>query len=462
MWSTASAEDSAPDVRILTKSTLVNREAEIILLTQEHKAMGHIIKVFFKGLLLLVACALVMLFLLFLVYLIPAESMEEHIVASTDLLLEEGAYPVLHEHRPRNLDNYTDGLMLNIASFDGDKPLLDRVLYNYRYTATIDGEKVSSPYDFIYHALRYTELKYKVSSYMRYWHGYLLFLKPLLFFFSYPAIRTINTVAQSILALLLVFLLWKKGPKQLILPFFLVWLILDPMVTGSCLQFSGNYYVFSVGCILLLWKYEALQQKRLFPYFFILLGAATSTCDLLSYPLVTLGIPMVVFMAKKEPAGIREDLLQIIGYSAAWCFGYAGLWACKWIISSVLTDANSIQNAINTVLYRAGGTEKGHVISFYEILSRVLQYTFKDPLAYVVLAVAGCLFVYCLCSRRFQVHDVIIFSFLALFPFVWYFTIRNHTYVHFWFAWRSITVSFFSILSMVFLPLKKRERQNVE
>ena len=77
--------------------------------------MKHIISVFFKGLLLLVACALVLLFFQYLVFLLPTESMEQHIAASVDLLIEEGTYPVLNEHRPRQLDNFTDALMLNIA-----------------------------------------------------------------------------------------------------------------------------------------------------------------------------------------------------------------------------------------------------------------------------------------------------------------------------------------------------------
>lgn len=55
--------------------------------------------------------------------------------------------------------------------------------------------------------------------YPRYWHGYLVFLKPLLFFFSYPAIRYIIMFLQFGLFLLLVVKLAEKN-KMFIFPVF--------------------------------------------------------------------------------------------------------------------------------------------------------------------------------------------------------------------------------------------------
>ena len=50
-------------------------------------------------------------------------------------------------------------------------------------------------------------------EYFRYWHGYMIFLRPLLVFFNYSEIRVILVLVITLLAILLVFFTYKKVDK---------------------------------------------------------------------------------------------------------------------------------------------------------------------------------------------------------------------------------------------------------
>ena len=58
-----------------------------------------------------------------------------------------------------------------------------------------------------------------IVSYGRYWHGYMLTLKPLLSVFNYSQIRVVNAAVVAALALWLVVLLWRRQLKRYILPY---------------------------------------------------------------------------------------------------------------------------------------------------------------------------------------------------------------------------------------------------
>ncbi|MBO5039324.1 MAG: hypothetical protein J6C85_07735, partial [Alphaproteobacteria bacterium] len=60
-----------------------------------------------------------------------------------------------------------------------------------------------------------------IINHPRYWHGYLVFLKPLLLFFDIQNLRTINFVTQNILLLLVIFLLYRHTNFKYTLSFVL-------------------------------------------------------------------------------------------------------------------------------------------------------------------------------------------------------------------------------------------------
>ena len=139
----------------------------------------------------IILCGIVLGFvLLLLVELLPKGSMVRHMQESVSVLAEEGSYPVLSSFRMSTLDNVTDALILGSAAYDGEGSLLDTVLLRYRYICSLDGEALDGLNSLIAYYSGYPGLETSTGDYPRYWHGYLLYVKPLLCLLNYQQIRT--------------------------------------------------------------------------------------------------------------------------------------------------------------------------------------------------------------------------------------------------------------------------------
>lgn len=124
----------------------------------------------------LLICSTLGISLLSLVYLLPVQLIQQHVEQSIELYKEQGEYPLfLSWDYSTRKDNFTDMLMLEKAAYNETKNPFGAALLipSPRYTAhpeTIDRhEQVinSEPGDL------------PQNTCARYWHGYLVILKPL-------------------------------------------------------------------------------------------------------------------------------------------------------------------------------------------------------------------------------------------------------------------------------------------
>ena len=61
--------------------------------------------------------------------------------------------------------------------------------------------------------------------------------------------------------------------------------------------------------------------------------------DFLTTPILTLGFPLVVFIAVNKE---KDRLKTLFTQSFIWLLGYASIWASKWLIGWILTGENII------------------------------------------------------------------------------------------------------------------------
>jgi len=86
-----------------------------------------------------------------------------------------------------------------------------------------------------------------ISPYYQYWHGYQVIIRPLLSLFSYPMIRVLNGILQTVLLLFLCLLMRRNGLGRYILPYIASVLMLMPLALAMSLQFSSCYYILTLG-----------------------------------------------------------------------------------------------------------------------------------------------------------------------------------------------------------------------
>ena len=432
--------------------------------------MGKFIKSTYLYIWFIVVVALLMMCLMWSVYLIPVEKIRENTHQSVETLLKTKAYHKSYWKRViRNeVDAATDARMLNEAGFVGLSE--DDFLLNPRI------HYVDAPSFSLYHSMNNTDWEKKyvkllpvflyqniharqkegewIDLYPRFWHGYLLFLKPLLVFFDLQGIRYINLVVQLGLLFVILYLMYKRLGFGHCVAFGGAMCFINPVTSWMCLEYAN---VVNVMLLATLWV--LLNKNSDDNYMFFVIGVITILFDFLTFPLVTLGIPLILYLCLYK-RGFKKDIRCVVKNSLLWLIGYAGMWFSKWGLATLFTDYNVIKDGWENVLHRTYGiTENGDVLSDVTMLHSILS-NFEiiwNRNTVVILGVALVLIlVSCICSfyvlkikYQLRMHlKAFVLLCIGLMPFVWYSVLVNHSVVHaYLFTHKIFAVSVYAILS---------------
>lgn len=411
-------------------------------------------KGFFKFLLPLLLCLAIALAigtaLLTAVYCIPAEAMEENVYESAQVLHNEGLYPWPHSWCTSMVDNFTDSFMLLHAAYQNDRSPLDQAMNIYRpYFEVKD-----MPYqDLMDH---YIEGKEYLNEYTyeRYWHGYLVYLKPLLCIMNYDTIRTVNGIFQTLLLVLVVALLVKNKMKRYIPAYLVAVGLLLPTVTAMCLQYSSCYYAMTFGIIALLLSRDKLEQRESF--IFLFLGIFVAYVDFLTYPIVTLGMPLAVYYAMDRGGNLKRAAGKMGKLCFCWGLGYGGMWAGKWVLGSLLTGNNQLSGAMNKVAERTAGDVYGEAAANPALKAWTdnWEHFSNTPFYYLMWAVtvlAVVVFLVRLVQKKIALKQwkaAVPFAVITCMPLVWYAVLANHSIMHCWFTFKSLVVLGFGLMCL--------------
>ena len=399
--------------------------------------------------------------LVLLVHLIPKSSIEKNVVESAILLKNEGAYKKFFGFKLFQLDNFTDACMLNIAYTADDKSPVDAAMMNYYHW---DGNCFDMADNIL--QLHNGEIdKVPRESYGRYWQGYQVTLRPLLCFLNIHGIRLLNFLLLFILAIWCSVLLAKKVGSAVAWIFVASLLLINfPMVPYS-MQFSTCFYLMFIGMIAVMTSPILTTGIDNIVATFFAIGGITVFLDFLTTPQLTLGFPLVVMLLMKSlnKGDEKYKLWQlVIIASMAWAFGYALLWASKWIIAYLLTGNNILADAMESAKLRSSNQYKGmemtipNIISFIwtNIASRGLQWMVYGGLAVTLLV--G-LFYYKMQKGLLVLKEYAWLLLVTMMVPVWFLLLRNHSIQHGWFTWRAGLLSLFSLTLYVYYTTRNEK-----
>ena len=197
------------------------------------------------------AATFVLLFvLLFAACCVPGAPVRRNIARSVPLLQQEGLYPEYFGFKLFQMDNYTDTIMLfEAAAMDETDPLTAMM----RGT-TYNVDNFTSMQDDL---ARYLDARETGSdlpddlepfSYARYWHGYLIWLRPLLAFLTYGQIRLVQYGVLFVLLALVLARLWKQAGWRPALWFVLSQLAVSVFFVPRQVQFFTTFFLAYAGC----------------------------------------------------------------------------------------------------------------------------------------------------------------------------------------------------------------------
>jgi hypothetical protein len=296
----------------------------------------------------------------------------------------------------------------------------------------------------------------KGFNYWRYWHGYQILSRPLLYIFTLYGVHYVLTLLFLLSAaffasqvarlcgwsLVIAFFCVPIGAQVAIIPHSMIWII-----------------AFSISGWLLLPSTNSAKEGHSPYVWFLVLGMLCCFFDLLTVPLVTLTLPLLGLYWKGEFDGDNQKLTlhSICILSALWLAGYSICWATKWAIASVIGERGVITAISNVIQYRLGigsgplGDASVTAARSIIINARACWYgwlivsglaiTRIRPLAAAMLS-----------KKEWSLSAVLVPLVLFGMPMLWLAVVEQHSVWHSWFVARIYFTSFAIMLSAILAP----------
>ncbi|MDT2644468.1 hypothetical protein P7D38_03455 [Enterococcus dongliensis] len=362
-----------------------------------------------------------------LAFSLPNEYIEKNVNSSIVILDNEGLYFRLNssDAKATKLDNFTDRQMI-------------------RRTIGIDKNPIISAMS--------------MTNYARYWHGYQIFLRPLLFLVNYAVIRQLYGFILILLLGINFYLLIKKLDIFIALSLFISLYFARFYTFFLSMQFTNVFFLALIFNVFLLTRKEININSSSFLLYFFVIGSLTNFFDLLTVPLITLGIPLVIlayYSLKNsyfKQVSLLKSIINIVLISLSWGLGYALTWVSKWIIGTLILKQNVLKDAFNTVLFRTEGNEKyplDRVNMFHLNLTTMFN---KFNISLLVLFILLTIYIIIIKRKellnKINMNSIIIIPIIS-FPYIWYGVLANHSQIHYWFTYRLQIISVFALLAFL-------------
>lgn len=398
---------------------------------------------------ILVISALAGTLLLTLVFCIPTEPMRRKASASLDYMIQsaedmkEGSFSrYLWGHK----ETYTDAIMVqNAIESRQDKNVFEEAMWVYHSDLNPDywtpEASLKSYCSGVFDGEIYT------YTYARYWHGYLIYLKPLLLLFSWKQLVILGAALQLFMLTAVVVLSVRKKQAGLGIAVLTGFVYMKPVIMAASLTMAVCSVITLGALLLMLCRHQRIAAKGGYPVMFLMIGILTAYFDFLTYPIVTLGFPLCAYFLFETDDPTGKGLRKLAGYSFSWGVGYAGMWALKWVIADLTLHTGTIKDALWSILGRTeviGGRPRLNG-GFYTISLNLQEYDFPFySIGAVLLGIAALAAVLAaVIKKRVKpaLSGVLLFAAIFCIPFVWIIVVQHHSALHARFTFRIIGIA---------------------
>ena len=411
----------------------------------------------------LAGSALIGTLLLVLVFCIPTDRIRANVAKSVDRVLvnsEEFADNAFLQHVIQNKESYTDSIMVQYAfeKIDG-KNAYEHAMWAYHYDLE---EEIWASEESLRAVLEGKDpSEMHLREYSRYWHGYLVYLKPLLLIFSWEQLVVIELLAQVAMLVAVAVVSVKRKIPGAAAAVVAGLLFMKPELMTVSLTMSVCLIITLAAIIFQLCKGNWLARKGWYPEFFLCVGMLTSYFDFLTYPVVTLGLPLGICFLAAERERIWAAMKRILGYSFCWGVGYAGMWASKWVIADITLQTGTIRDALWNVIGRTeaiGGRPRVNG-GFYVLSLNLQEYdsVFCTGMAVGLIALAVVSIIWAFFKKvpiKAILETMVPFLIIGVIPFAWILVVQHHSALHARFTFRILGVAAFALACMTIKMVK--------
>ncbi|MBO4456373.1 MAG: hypothetical protein J5802_01490 [Butyrivibrio sp.] len=340
------------------------------------------------------------------------------------------------------LDDYTDATFILANAIypgegDGGNPFENAALVPHHDYVGVNNDVVMELTDYDGESFLF--------NYVRYWHGYLVPLKPLLFLMSLNSVRIFNFIFQLVMiGLIFQLAALKTGNIKLGVALACALAVLNPVSCAMNFQYAAVMNVTLIALLFVLLRYEKLDIKKDAPIFFLIIGIVVVYTDFLTYPIVSFLMPLLTYMILRKKdllANAKEGILAVITYLAFWGVGYVGMWGLKWVIGTVISGGkeNALAEGLGQVVYRSGNGEV-HYGFFATVLANFKVLFIVPVLAAILVGIIVAAVILYRNRKKIKINTGVLLPvlFAGMIPFMWYFGAREHSMDHAYFTFRNL------------------------
>ena len=376
-----------------------------------------------------------------LVSALPNERIQRNIINSVIDMDEEDIRNVMFGVPQSTLDGFTDRVMAEVQfKIDPSSPFESAIVIHR-----------DSVHDFasLHNILRAMDGHPFEGNYARYWHGYTVWLRPMLVFMTYTQTRIpMNIIFYGLVTAVLALLYWRTRKWQALLPPIFALMAAFFLVIPMSWQYFSVYLIALGMSVFILARFKSEAFVGKLPLVMFVTGALTSFMDLLTVPLVTMAFPlfialMVIYCHKyADFYKLRGVAFLVLRMCVAWGVGYVALWASKWVMADVFFSLGIIGEFLtkSTELTYADPT----LTTVGRIVLRLPMSAFTHTFGQLswpvfIASLAAIAFVVWQAVKR---KDVGLWAMLAvgLVPAVWYWVIFIHSWVHMYMVFRNVSI----------------------
>ncbi|MCR5302335.1 MAG: hypothetical protein K6E49_07820 [Lachnospiraceae bacterium] len=420
-----------------------------------------------KKILIVIAAAVIMPASLVLTALIPKGSIRTHSLESAQYLYDGELFGCVKEGiEGSRIDRYADAILLNIAyNLDSEYPIESVALSAYYFTP--DHEENEN------YLMAVRDDPGINRQYLRYWHGSIVFVRPLLTILNVRNMYILNAVVLAALLLTFCIMMARRKEYTLIIALIVSLVISRAWYVPLSLEYTWTFMIMLICSIIA----AILCQKELGEYyavFFAITGMATSFVDFLTTETITLLMPLLVIMwltrGRYEEMGKpglgsfikRRDFGMVMQCSLSWLAGYVCMWVSKWIMCSLVMKENALPYVTEHVTERLGGeigVGEGEFIA--GAVTRNIGCLF--PLGYGAIGVIGFMALILFALYRGFVYRqdhtdrgfIALAAMIAFAPWLRYLVLHNHSYIHFFFTFRAQAAA---VMAVVLITARLTEK----
>ena len=361
-----------------------------------------------------------------LVYCIPREAMLLNATESAVVIGQEGKYPNWFFGSPvAFFDNYSDARMLNMAVHTGDNPFYGAMSTDYEVIEGSEDTEFAQFHDLV---AAVEGNSTGTESYGRMWHGYLVWLKPLLVFFNLHEIRSIIYFLSFFLYLVTILVLNKKAGFKVAFPFICGTLLSYTVITTINMMFSIdiNYMILGVLAVAVLYgtkfyeKYEYLL--------FWLIGTLMAFSGTFMFLLITLCMPLLVSLQLHYKSGKSAKDLWYITFrnSVFYVVSYAITLILKWVLAAIIVGSSD-GGSVSTGWIGLPDSIVAYLYRLFTIVTGFLTPISATLVLIGIILVSILVLIIKFHSQEAGVLKLLPFVFIACYPAFWTLVIFKHS-----------------------------------